>query len=414
MSNGAPRKDRLNRAVLIIDGQEYMEWESVQVRAAMYENTRTCRFTASEKEVPPSRSAMRIKPGQACKVMLDDQLAMTGFVITRTVSFSGNDHMVELQCQGQWGTTSGGAHVSQTGEYKNITVQQLAEIVGKPYGAMVEGAAANMMKFPRVSVVPGASAWETLEPYLRATQTPVSETAEGKLKLGVMTGSASVIEGWNILEGREVIHSLMAVGGSSVPGGQSPGAGEGTDQLVHGQRPGTDDSHGAQANQVNQEHPPITSELNVPYHPETTLSEVPAWLTDQMKSRGGFDAMYSDSLQIWVNCTLLTWQRSGKVPPAGGLWEPGDTVMVDSPMLILRGQNLKLKAVTWTQDNQSGTRSHIELVNDKAVTLSSVPGGVAPPSVQAVPPVPPSETTGSGPPPETGSPAMVRTWRRPR
>src|SRR5262249_32071050 len=159
--------------------------------------------------------------------------------------------------------------------------------------------------------------------------------------------------------------SLQATGSGAAPGGQAPGAGEGSDYLSIGQRPGNDDTWGAKANQINSEKPAITTNLNVQDMPKTSLTEVPAWMKQMADNRSMFEAMTSEMLQIWVNITLLTWQRSGKAPPAGGLWEPGDMVIVNSPMLILEGQALRLKAVTWSQDNESGTRSQIELVNEK-------------------------------------------------
>ena len=93
MSNGYPAAPAqkayfpyLGRAVIEVGGGQYYEWESVSVRAALFENTRTARFTASEKEDPPqSGSARRILPGESCTVLLDGFLAITGEVVTRQV-----------------------------------------------------------------------------------------------------------------------------------------------------------------------------------------------------------------------------------------------------------------------------------------------------------------------------------------
>ena len=61
-----------------------------------------------------------------------------------------------------------------------------------------------------------------------------------------------------------------------------------------------------------------------------------------------------------VTIGLVGWQRPG----LGGLWIPlADNVTVNSPMLVLNNQSLMLKAVTYTQDNRSGTRATLELVN---------------------------------------------------
>src|SRR5215831_7339323 len=122
----------LNRAVVEIDGAQYYEWESVQVRAALFENTRTFRFTASEKEIPPSRSAMRIKPGQKCTVILDGFEAVTGEVVTRQVFYNANQHTVEIQGQGKAGRMRDASVVSQTGEFNQIGLKELLQTLGKP------------------------------------------------------------------------------------------------------------------------------------------------------------------------------------------------------------------------------------------------------------------------------------------
>ena len=260
------------------------------------------------------------------------------------------------------------------------------------------------MKFPRVSVNPGESPWELGERHARAAATPMSENEQGQIELGGMGGGASVIEGYNILEGREVIHSLKSVGGGQVGGGTAPG--DGSDFNTMGQKQGTDDEYGPQANQISAEKPALTTDFNQGYLPKAEPSEIPAWTQDMAQQRSSMEAMNSDILQIWVNITLLTWQRSGKAPPSGGLWKPGDMVTVMSPMLVMYGQQLKLKAVTWSQDNQQGTRSAIELVNQLAMgTGGVVPGGVQPGTGAPQAPIPPDEST---------LPPGRRTWERRR
>jgi prophage tail gpP-like protein len=226
-----------------------------------------------------------------------------------------------------------------------------------PFGIGVAGAAQSFMKFPKVVSQPGETYWELLERHARQVKTDMGETSTGELWLNPMSGGGSVIEGYNILVGREVIHSLKSVGEGS----------EGGDFTSMGQRPGTDDSWGADANRVNAEQGAITTDFNKGFLAKVGLSETPAWSTNQMQDRSKFESSFADTLQIWVTCTLLTWQRSGKVPPSGGLWRPGDQVTVMSPMLVLYGRSLKLKAVTFTQDNSTGTRSTVELVNALAL-----------------------------------------------
>src|SRR5262245_40812711 len=160
----------LNRAVVVIDGSEYWEWESVQVRAAMYENTRTATFTCSEQTpTPKSWAAMRIVPGQKCTIFLDGYQAIDGEVVTRQVFYDAHQHVVQIQAQGRAGRMADASIVSQTMNWKNIDLKGLASSLAKPFGVGVEGSPGSNMKFPRVSAIPGQSPWELLEHHARAT-----------------------------------------------------------------------------------------------------------------------------------------------------------------------------------------------------------------------------------------------------
>src|SRR5262249_9366132 len=162
--------------------------------------TRTFRLTTSEKEVPPSRSAMRIKPGQKCTVVLDGYEAVTGEVVTRQVFYNANQHTVEIQGQGKAGRMRDASVVSPTGEFNQIGLKELLQTLGKPFGVGVEGTAQSAMKFPRVSATPGESNWELGERHSRAAATPLSETPQGNILMGILSSGvskATVIEGWN-------------------------------------------------------------------------------------------------------------------------------------------------------------------------------------------------------------------------
>jgi len=363
VSNGEPAQKTgfpyTNRAVVEIDGQRYWEWETVNVRLAIFEHPpNTFRFTCSEAS-PPAQDfmAMRIVPGQKCTIFLDGYLAIDGEVVTRQVYYDAHQHTVEIQGAGKTVRLGESSVVSQTHEWQKTTFTQLARLICAPFGIGCVGAAVKDKVFERISANPAETNWELLERHARQTQTPLGETSRGQLALNPPSSGASAIEGSNILIGREVIHSLKAVGEG----------GEGGDFTMFGQRPGNDQQWGAAVNQLMAEAPPITKLFGKGFLPKVGLNEAPPWSNDQLQDRSKFESNYADTLQIWVTCTLLGWQRNGTVPPAGGLWQPNDRVTVYSPMLVMFSRTLKLKAVTFTQDNQSGTRSTIELVNSLAL-----------------------------------------------
>jgi prophage tail gpP-like protein len=66
--------------------------------------------------------------------------------------------------------------------------------------------------------------------------------------------------------------------------------------------------------------------------------------------------------QITVTATVHGWER-----PSGGLWYRDQIVSVTSPMLIMKGQPLIAKSVTFTQDDKTCTRTTLELCNANAL-----------------------------------------------
>jgi prophage tail gpP-like protein len=356
----------LEHAVVVINGLEYWEWTSVEVRLSKWETpANTFRFTASEQE-PQGQSwlAQRIVPGDTCEVYLDGYLAITGEVVTRQVYYDATQHQVEIQGQGVTGRMAESAMVSKTGEWKNIDFKQIASLAASQFGLGVMGTAKSAMQFPRVSVRPGESAWDLVERYSRQANTPLGETSSGQLELGLNAGGgARVVEGGNIISGRENIHSLKSVGG-----GEPQASGAGSDFKATGQAPGNDDEWGANPTHQRQaETPAVTDTFNAGFLSKVALSEVPAWSTKMLQARGNMEANVSDAFQIRVQIATLGWQRNAAVPPAGGLWKPGEMVIVHSPMLVMYNKSLILKAVTFTQNNETGSRSMLELVNPAAL-----------------------------------------------
>jgi prophage tail gpP-like protein len=63
--------------------------------------------------------------------------------------------------------------------------------------------------------------------------------------------------------------------------------------------------------------------------------------------------------------TLVTVH--GWLRPSGGLWDRNQTVFVTSPMLIMNQEPLITKVVTFTQDNETGARTTLELCNPSAL-----------------------------------------------
>jgi prophage tail gpP-like protein len=348
----------LNRAVVVVNGFEFFEWESVSVRQTLMENPAyTCRLTTSEIEpwyhtlggnVPRREAYFRIRPGDACAVILDGFLAITGLVATRQVYYSATQHTVEIQAESKTGKLSRASPAKDGMEFKDKPATDIIKEISEKLGvsAKVLGSFGGK-NIPRFSVRHGDTAWDAIERVARMANMTLTTDVHGNLVVigGAIAGGIAVVEGENILEGREYIHAMVSATGGD----------------VSGQGPGGDQQWGAVRNLM---HDALKSmaEFTPGNLPRRFVSELPSHTMDMLQSRSRIESNVDRMNEIYVTITTLGWQRHVTY---GGLWTPGEYVHVKSPMLIM-DQPLKLNAVTFSQDNRTGTRSTLELVNETA------------------------------------------------
>jgi len=333
------------QAVLTINGQDFRDWETVMVRHAARESPPyRFRFTCSEA-VPMSKNwgVLQIRPGDSCTITLAGQLAFTGRVSTRQVYYDKQRHYVEIQGASVTEIASA-SPVTKTMEMKDVNFSQIAQQLLKPFGMQLinEGGQPPQLKFPRVSLMHGLSVFDHLDLYSRAVGASFTSNPQGQFVAlwGPSGGSDTVIEGRDILIGREIIYNQSME--STAPQAS--------------QQTGNDQKWGAKVASV-----PFLSKqmLNLAntYQPFTMLSELPTAEKDHMQGRSDTEHNMMKEDQITVFATVYGWLR-----PSGGLWQRNQTVHVTSPMLIM-DDDLTAKSVTFTQDNQEGTRTTLELCN---------------------------------------------------
>lgn len=343
-------------AVLIVNGRKYSEWETIMVHHALREAPPyIVRFTCSEG-VPLSKNllVMQIKPGDECTVTLAGQLAFKGKVETRQVYADANRHHIEIQCASFMPVITGSV-ISKTGEWKDKTFQQIAQDVLSKAGVNLtfEGGSPPSYKFPRVSAIPGESIYDFLDKLARslspsqgigiAFTSNVNE--DFVVIMGPNGGSDSVIEGQNMIIGREIIYNPSMAGAN-------PTISQGT---------GGDDKWGADVASV-----PFFSEsqqtFGKSFAPATTFAEMATFDKKFLEGRAGSEGQWQQGDQITVIATVHGWLR-----PSGGLWYRDQDVSVTSPMLMMKGTTLTAKSVTFTQDDKTGTRTTLELCNKAAL-----------------------------------------------
>lgn len=334
-------------AEITLGGKRFRDWESVQVHMAEGEPKHSFKLLVSEgAPLVKTFAEQQIRPGDHCTVTLGGELAITGMVETRQVAYTGNQHGVEISGHSFNNAAAEGSVMHQTYEWKNKSLQTIATDILKPFGLkFIPKGAIPSTPFPRVNIAPSTAAWEAIETLARQRGVTLGTSVDGNVTARMKwdPGGDRLVEGQNILEGREVISMAM-------------GDGPGYDVR---QQPGTNKAWGADsAHKPNSSSPSKTPGGGIgAYAPQVGLGEHPGNKQDS-SGRSGTESVQRDYEKFEVTITVQGWHK-----PSGGLWRPGIMVYVQSPMLIV-DEELKLMKSDFSQDSKSGTRTVLLLTRD--------------------------------------------------
>jgi len=346
------------RAVLIVNGTVFEDWETVAViQAAKDGPPGAFRFTCSEP-LAKSYAAMQIKPGMSCVIYLAGYKAFSGKVVSRQVFYDSRRHYIEIQGSNYAFVAMQTSVISKTQEFKKVNYKQLMSAIMKPLNVpfKVEGKGSlpNLI-FDRVAIPPGQYAWDLAEQYARQIGVPLTSNSNGDFVAlaGPREGTGNdFVEGQNILEGREIIvnRAYENTAGQGQMEAKDKKWGPPTTSVPFIK----DDPTGLIPNQVQQSGYAVIQ------------AEVPVTSSDKehLKARNNFEGttLDEDSITVWV--TVYGWLKTG----GGGLWGPvRSPATVKSPMLTFNSpKQLMIEKITFTQDNRGGTRTQLELKNAAA------------------------------------------------
>ena len=343
------------QAVLIVNGKRFTDWETIMVRHALRDHPAYhCRFTTSEG-LPLSKNfaVMQIKPGDLCEVTLAGQPAFKGKVETRQVYYDAFRHHIEIQCA-TWLEVGTSSVISKSMEWKDKTFGQIGrEVLGKMgINLVFEGGSEPSYKFPRVSATPGQTVHDFMDMLARGSKAgglgiSFTSNIQGDFVtiMGPNGGADEVVEGKNIIIGREIIYDPSMAG-------SAPNLSQGT---------GSNDKWGADVASV----PFFQQSMDTfgkSFTPATIINELPTSDKSLLQGRATSEGQWLQGDQITVIAIVHGWLR-----PSGGLWYRDQFVTVKSPMLVANGQQLIAKSVTFTQTNSTGTRTELELANPAAI-----------------------------------------------
>jgi prophage tail gpP-like protein len=359
-------------AVIVANGVQYQDWETVMVQLRWLSEYDYCRFTCAERreDLVPYWQKWQLKPCDEIIVNLAGKLAMTGVLIERQVGYDPDNHGIQLLGIGDsiYGYKS--SVNTTTGSFDDMSFEQIARKVLEPYGTVKTIGELNALKFDKVQANPGESIWQFLENLARPRGIIMASDKDGAfLFIGMRHADtiATLKEGVNIksMNFTVNINEQWAVYKTI---GQNAG--------------GSNGIMGAQASE--QESLPVGG-TGCKNSILITVAEQPVKGQGELNDRARNEAKWKEGARVRATVVVQGWTFNGT-----NIWYPGAGVWIDSAMCPI-DQKMCIERVTFQQSRQAGTTTTLDcclpwMLNDTDIGLGHhvqpAPGAAATPEQQ--------------------------------
>lgn len=332
------------QAIISVGGVDWKDWESVFVQLRWADSFAYFRFTTVERQAGGlSQGAIispQFGPGAQCTINLGGIPVVAGVIETRQVAYDANRHGVELQGKSLTSVVARSSVNTKSGSFDGMTWLQVAQKVVSPYPTkIIPIGVLNSIPFDKLSNQQGEHIWDFLERIARPRGIILGSDSFGNF-LAIGDHSAPVlntqlIEGQNIKKMQCVMHKDEVY----------------AQYNVTGQAPASDDNAYTKASEMEGRWAG-TGILNSIL---ITPAEQPVKSVGELTDRAKNEALWHEGPVIEVTVTVQGWYRDDE-----NIWWPGDNVFVYSPMCPLN-MMMKIQTATFTQDNNNGTETTLEL-----------------------------------------------------
>lgn len=331
---------------LEIAGQLYGGWTSITIHRGLDQVAGSFDLTVTERW-PGSDIPKPVKPGQACRVLVDGAPVVTGYVDdvrpsyddkSHTVSVSGRDKTADLvDCS------------APSTQWAGRSLPQIAAELCRPFGISVRTECDCSAPFQRLKNNEGDSVFQTLEAAARVRAVMLVTDGSGAL---VLTRAGQ--------GGR--VRTVLELGENVLSGsGEFSMRDRFSEYTVKGQGVGSDSWEAEAA-----AHPQgRASDPRVPRHRPLTIIAEEQVESASAQDRAAWEASTRYGRGRSATYAVLGWSH------ASGLWAPGQSVRVRDAWLGL-DEDLLLTRTAYILDCK-GFRSELTLMPAEAWKLLPVP-----------------------------------------
>lgn len=311
---------------LVIGGLAYGGWEQIHVQLGMEQLAGCFDLTVIDRW-PDMETPCPITPGQPCRLEVNGDDIITGYVDDVEVDVSANQRSINVRGRDKTGDLVDCSVLqskTQPGQWRNQTLLQIAKAVCKPFGIEVR-CALPLKPLRSAQVQDGESAYELLDRLAKAEGLLLMSDGIGSLLIthpSTYTVSTVIREGDNLLRGK-ASHSWRERFSRYLLKGQRPSREEDGEHSTNTSAP-------AQDTEITRYRPLVIIADSHGGNPQQHV----AWEAKVRAGRG-----------TRASVTVLGWSHRD------GIWLPNQRVMVSAPSLQTEAV-LMIASVSLTLSNE--------------------------------------------------------------
>lgn len=327
--------------VLEVDGLAISGWTDVQVTRSIERVVSSFECTLTERY--PGAADVVIKPGTPCRVLLGDDLVVTGYVDRYVPEFDAHSHTVRISGRGKLQDMVDCSASWPGSQFSNQKLSDIAKELLKLHDIAVIVQSDTGPVLPQIIVNVGDSVFDVLEPIARYRALLMYEDTGGDLifsKVGTARAASGFKEGDNV---------------------ESAGIAYSMDQRyslysAYRTKFAAFKDTGQEANLIADIQDP-----GVPrYRPKFFVAETNDGGFDVAKRRAVWEALRRAARSAAVHMVVDSWRDN-----AGNLWQPNTLAPIELPTLKLKKAEWLISEVTYHR-NAGGTHALLTLMHPDA------------------------------------------------
>jgi len=324
---------------LAIGGTTFDTWSSVSITRSLDSLAGAFDLSLANR-LRDTTAPLAIRAGDACQLRIGGAVAIDGFVDRIGPSRSAEDAGITVSGRDRTGDLADCSAVHKPGSWSNVSIEQIANDLCKPFGISVTAKASTGARIPRFAIQQGETVQAAIERLLRFRGLLMQPTATGDLEIITPDDGAPVAS-------LEIGVNLLSITATHDVSQRF------SDYIVKGQAAGNDEKHGKTVSQIKGE---ARDGEVARYRPLLIVAE------DQSDgasagTRAKFEAGVRKGKSVTVDVEVLGWRTT----PEGELWRPNLAVRLKAPAEQLADEQMIVTAVTLRKDD-GGTIASLTLM----------------------------------------------------